>query len=134
LPQAGTLTIKNREVVFSGLSAGKYVIQVTDSCNNKIEFAATLTEPVAAKISVTNIVKSSCTETPNGSFTVNITQGVGPFRYVLTRTETKKEIVKTDFTNMPTWMFNNLAAGEYTVMVYSNNSDACKPVERKLRI
>jgi hypothetical protein len=134
LPQAGTLTIKNREVVFSGLSAGKYVIQVTDSCNNKIEFAATLTEPVAAKISVTNIVKSSCTETPNGSFTVNITQGVGPFRYVLTRTETKKEIVKTDFTNMPTWMFNNLAAGEYTVMVYSNNSDVCKPAERKLRI
>ena len=134
LPQAGTLTIKNREVVFSGLSAGKYVIQVTDSCNNKVEFAATLTEPVAAKISVTNIVKSSCTETPNGSFTVNITQGVGPFRYVLTKTETKKEIVKTEFTNMPTWMFNNLAAGEYTVLVYSNNSDVCKPVERKLRV
>lgn len=134
LPQAGTLTIKNREVVFSGLAAGKYVIQVTDSCNNKIEFAATLTEPVAAKISVTNIVKSSCSETPNGSFTVNITQGVGPFRYLLIKTESKKEIVKSDFTNLPTWMFNNLAAGDYTVLVYSNNSDVCKPVERKLRV
>lgn len=134
LPQAGNLVIKNREVSFTGLPAGKYVIQVLDSCNNKIEFSATLTEPVAAKINVTNIVKSSCTETPNGSFTVNITQGVGPFRYVLTKTETKKEIVKTDFTNNPTWLFSNLTAGEYTVLVYSNNSDVCKPIERKLRI
>lgn len=134
LPQAGTLTIKNREVVFSGLSAGKYVIQVTDSCNNKIEFAATLTEPVAAKINVTNIVKSSCTETPNGSFTVSITQGVGPFRYVLMKRDTNKEIFRSEFTNLPTWMFNSLAAGEYSVLVYSNNSDVCKPVERKLRI
>lgn len=134
LPQAGNLDIKNREVSFTGLPAGKYVIQVLDSCNNKIEFSATLSEPVAAKINVTNIVKSSCAETPNGSFTVSITQGVGPFRYVLTKTETKKEIVKTDFTNNPTWLFSNLTAGEYTVLVYSNNSDVCKPIERKLRI
>ncbi len=134
LPQAGTLTIKNREVVFSGLAAGKYVIQVTDSCNNKIEFAATLTEPVAAKINVTNIVKSSCTETPNGSFTVSIAQGVGPFRYVLMKRDSNKEIFRSEFTNLPTWMFNSLAAGEYSVLVYSNNSDICKPVERKLRI
>ncbi|MDP3392204.1 hypothetical protein [Sediminibacterium sp.] len=134
LPQAGTLTIKNREVVFSGLAAGKYVIQVTDSCNNKIEFAATLTEPVAAKINVTNIVKSSCTETPNGSFTVSIAQGVGPFRYVLIKRDNNKEIFRSEFTNLPTWMFNSLAAGEYSVLVYSNNSDICKPVERKLRI
>lgn len=134
LPQAGSLVIKNREVNFTGLPAGKYTIQVFDSCNNKIEFTATITEPVAAKINVTNLVKSTCTETPNGSFTVNITQGVGPFRYVLIKTETRKEIVKTEFTNMPTWMFNNLPAGEYTVMVYSNNSDVCKPVERKLRV
>ena len=134
LPQAGTVTIKNREVNFNGLPAGKYTIQVLDSCNNKVEFIANITEPVAAKINVTNLVKATCTETPNGSFTVNITQGVGPFRYVLIKTETKKEIVKTEFTNMPTWMFNNLPAGEYTVMVYSNNSDVCKPVERKLRI
>ena len=134
LPQAGTLTIKNREIVFSGLSAGKYVVQVMDSCNNKIEFAATLTEPVAAKINVTNIVKSSCTETPNGSFTVSITQGVGPFRYVLMKRDSNKEIFRSEFTNLPTWIFNSLAAGEYSVLVYSNNSDVCKPVERKLRI
>ena len=134
LPQAGTVDIKNREVVFSGLSAGKYVVQVLDSCNNKVEFTATLTEPVAAKINVTNIVKSNCTETPNGSFTVSITQGVGPFRYVLVKRDNNKEIFRSEFTNLPTWMFNNLAAGEYSVMVYSNNSDICKPVERKFRI
>lgn len=134
LPQAGTVDIKNREVVFSGLSAGKYVVQVLDSCNNKVEFTATLTEPVAAKINVTNIVKSNCTETPNGSFTVSITQGVGPFRYVLVKRDNNKEIFRSEFTNLPTWMFNNLAAGEYSVMVYSNNSDVCKPVERKFRI
>lgn len=134
LPQAGNVSIKNREVNITGLPAGKYTIQVLDSCNNKIEFTANITEPVAAKINVTNLVKSTCTETPNGSFTVNITQGVGPFRYVLLKTESKKEIVKTEFTNMPTWMFNNLTAGDYTILVYSNNSDVCKPVERKLRI
>lgn len=134
LPQAGTMEIKNREVSFSGLMAGKYIIQILDSCNNKIEFAATLTEPVAAKINVTNLVKSSCTETPNGSFTVNITQGVGPFRYVLVKRDTNKEIFRSEFTNLPTWVFNNLQAGEYSVLVYSNNSDVCKPVERKFRI
>ncbi len=134
LPQAGTVDIKNREIIFSGLTAGKYIVQVLDSCNNKIEFTATLTEPVAAKINVTNIVKSNCTETPNGSFTVSITQGVGPFRYVLVKRDTNKEIFRSEFTNLPTWMFNNLAAGEYSVMVYSNNSDVCKPVERKFRI
>lgn len=134
LPQAGTMEIKNREIIFSGLTAGKYIIQALDSCNNKIEFTATLTEPVAAKINVTNLVKSSCTETPNGSFTVSITQGVGPFRYTLIKRDTNKEIFRSEFTNLPTWMFNNLAAGEYSVMVYSNNSDVCKPVERKLRV
>jgi hypothetical protein len=134
LPQAGTMEIKNREIIFSGLTAGKYIIQALDSCNNKIEFTATLTEPVAAKINVTNLVKSSCTETPNGSFTVSITQGVGPFRYSLIKRDTNKEIFRSEFTNLPTWMFNNLAAGEYSVMVYSNNSDVCKPVERKLRV
>ena len=134
LPQAGTMEIKNREIIFSGLTAGKYIIQALDSCNNKIEFTATLTEPVAAKINVTNLVKSSCTETPNGSFTVSIAQGVGPFRYSLIKRDTNKEIFRSEFTNLPTWMFNNLAAGEYSVMVYSNNSDVCKPVERKLRV
>lgn len=134
LPQAGAMEIKNREITFSGLTAGKYIIQVLDSCNNKIEFTATLTEPVAAKINVTNLIKSSCTETPNGSFTVSITQGVGPFRYTLIKRDTNKEIFRSEFTNLPTWMFNSLAAGEYSVMVYSNNSDVCKPVERKLRV
>ncbi|TXT32900.1 MAG: hypothetical protein FD136_1224 [Chitinophagaceae bacterium] len=134
MPQVGTVNMKERTIVFSGLNAGKYSIQILDSCNNKLELSAILTEPAAAKINITNIVKTSCSETPNGSFTVNIAQGVGPFKYVLVKRDNNKEIFKSDFTNLPTWMFNNLSEGDYNIAVYSNNSDKCKPVEKRIRI
>ncbi len=134
LPEVGTVNILDRTVTFNELRAGKYSIQILDSCNNKIDITANLTEPSSAKINVTNIVKTSCSETPNGSFTVNIVQGVGPFRYVLVKKDNSKEIFRSEFTNMPTWMFNSLSAGEYNILVYSNNSDKCKPVEKRIRI
>lgn len=132
-PQIGSVEINNRNLRFKQLLAGKYQISITDSCGQTIEIAATITEPPPVKIDITNIAKSTCTESPNGSFTVTINQGMGPFRYVLL-TQEGLPVYKSEKTNMPSWIFNNLPTNDYRVLVYSNGSDSCKPVERRVQI
>lgn len=132
-PQIGIIEISNRNILFKKLLAGKYQIAITDSCGQTIEMAATITEPPPVKIDITNIAKSTCNETPNGSFTVTINQGMGPFRYILL-TQEGMPVYKSEKTNMPSWIFNNLQMNDYRLLVYSNGSDSCKPVERKVQI
>ncbi len=132
-PQIGIIEMSNRNILFKKLLAGKYQITITDSCAQTIEISATITEPPPVKIDITNIAKSTCNETPNGSFTVTINQGMGPFRYILL-TQEGVPVYKSDKTNMPSWIFNNLQTNDYRVLVYSNGSDSCKPVERKVQI
>lgn len=132
-PQMGIVEIDNRTVRVKKLSSGKYQLSITDSCGQKIDVSATIAEPPPVKIDISNITKSTCNETPNGSFTVTINQGVGPFRYILVTRE-GTQVYKSDKTNMPSWIFNNLSSAEYRVMVYSNGSDSCKPVEKRIII
>ncbi len=132
-PQIGIIEMSNRNILFKKLLAGKYQITITDSCGQTIEMSATITEPPPVKIDITNIAKSTCNETPNGSFTVTINQGMGPFRYILL-TQEGLPVYKSEKTNMPSWIFNNLQMNDYRVLVYSNGSDSCKPVERKVQI
>jgi hypothetical protein len=69
----------------------------------------------------------------NGSFTVNVTQGMGTFKYVLTNKD-GKEISNSDRTASPSNTFTNLTPGDYKLLVYSNGNDSCKPQEKLITI
>lgn len=128
-PELGSIEISDRSVKFKKLPAGKYQFSIIDSCNQKIMVSFSITEPSATKLDISNINKSTCVGTPNGSFTVNVIQGMGSFKYVLTSKE-GKEISNTERTASPSNTFTNLIPGDYKLLVYSNGNDSCKPQEK----
>ncbi len=132
-PELGSIEISERSVKFKKLPAGKYQATILDSCNQKIMVSFSITEPPITKLDITNINKSTCVGTPNGSFSVNITQGMGSFKYVLINKD-GKEISNTDRTVSPSNTFTNLIPGEYKLLVYSNGNDSCKPQEKIITI
>ena len=132
-PEVGSIEINERAIRLKKLIAGKYQITIQDSCNQKINLSIQITEPPATKLEIANINKSTCVGTPNGSFTVNVTQGMGSFKYVLTNKE-GKEISNTERTASPSNTFTNLIPGDYKLLVYSNGNDSCKPQEKMITI
>jgi gliding motility-associated-like protein len=101
----GGLTTAN----VTGLCAGNYTLQVTDSMGCVVFKNITLTDPVAITAS-TSVVNVTCSGLCNGSATANPLTGTGPFTYLW-----------SDINAQTTQTATGLCAGSYTVTVTDAN-------------
>ncbi|MCX6274000.1 MAG: gliding motility-associated C-terminal domain-containing protein [Bacteroidetes bacterium] len=101
---------------FSNLPAGNYNIIVLDTAGCSANNSVLISEPPAISIS-NQVVNAACGQS-NGSTTLNVTGGTGPYQYSIDGTNFQASSV-----------FNNLFAGGYTITVRdANNCVATHPV------
>ena len=96
--------------VFSGLSAGSYVVKVRDASGCTESRTVTISAPSTLSVSVSSKTNVSCSGGNSGSVTLQATGGTTPFLY-------SKDGVY--FSNSPD--FSGLAAGSYTFYVKDDN-------------
>lgn len=91
---------------FSGLASGTYNILVLDNNGCSGGLNVPLIEPNALEISITNQTDATCIDFNDGSIEVSSTGGSAPFTYTINGVSNG---------NNPS--FDNLGAGEYTIIV-----------------
>ena len=96
---------------FSNLSAGDYIITVTDVNNCTVTQAITINEPVSPTLSIISVEDAACGNA-NGSVSVISTGGQAPYTYDIGWGITTES------------NFNNLSEGNYIVAVYDANNCA----------
>ena len=98
----------------AGLSAGTYPVTVTDANGCTATTSATITEPALFQASTVVDSNASCNGDSNGSVTINLTGGVGPFEYTING---------TTYSNFPdpSLPVAGLSAGTYPVTVTDAN-------------
>ncbi len=101
-PFGGTLSTA------SGLTAGNYVVEVTDNNGCEYNHNVSISEPVALSAGLT-ITNPSCAGATDGTITANVSLGTPPYSYFWS------PIGGT--TNQIT----NLGAGNYSVLITDNN-------------
>jgi len=92
----------------NNLSAGIYLLTVTDNKGCTAMLSVTITEPISASLSFsqTNV---SCYGGNDGSIDLTVNGGTSPFTYIWTTGYTTEDI-------------NTLSSGQYTVQVSDDNS------------
>lgn len=100
---------------FSSLAPGTYTVQVTDNCNTSVTASVTVTGSYAVPSPTATTQTTSCPNSSDGSLTVSVTGGLGPFSYSL--------ISPSPVTVGPqaSSVFTGLPAGTYTYQV----TDSC---------
>lgn len=78
-PAAGT----QADNVFSGLSARNYDITITDSAGCTKTISNLVENNPKVKIDSFNVVRPTCKTLLNGTVTVNVSLGVGPYQYAI---------------------------------------------------
>jgi len=101
--------------VFSSLAPGTYTVQVTDNCNTSVTGTVTVTGSYTIPLPTATTQTTSCPNSSDGSLTVNLTGGLGPFSYSLI--SPSPVTVGPQASNV----FTGLPAGTYTYQV----SDSC---------
>lgn len=100
---------------FSSLAPGTYTVQVTDNCNTSVTASVTVTGSYTVPSPTATTQTTSCPNSSDGSLTVSVTGGLGPFSYSL--------ISPSPVTVGPqaSSVFTGLPAGTYTYQV----TDSC---------
>ncbi len=96
--------------LFSGLSAGDYLLVVQDDNGCTIDGNLTIEEQSEVIVIIVSQTDSSCPESPSGTASVTAIGGSGGFSYSLDG---------IDFQTSAT--FSNLAQGDYTITAIDNN-------------
>lgn len=109
LPGVAAGQSTNSGATFSGLGAGVYTIQVVDANGCTVTQAATLSDPSAATVSVSQ-TNLTCFAENDGSITVNASGGTTPYEYSLDGGSFQSN---NEFTG--------LAVGSYTVSMREAN-------------
>jgi hypothetical protein len=99
--------------IFENLAAGDYTayLRSKDNPTNAIQRNFTISSPDDIAITISDITSPTCPDTETGSFKVSATGGTGVFTYKL---DSDSEFQNSD-------VFNELAAGDYTVEVKDEN-------------
>ena len=102
----------------TGLTAGTYILEITDSTNNVLTHTVVITEPAAIVGTVSNKTGGPCSSTATGSATITVTGGIAPFTYTWSHGVTTGNAT-----------LNNLNAGIYNVTITdANGCSASAPV------
>lgn len=97
----------------NNLLAGAYNVTVTDANGCTISDEVTVNQPTNQLVaSISNINNIDCNVNSSGSFTVSATGGTSPYLYSL----------DNGTNNQTSGLFENLAAGTYTVLVTDSNN------------
>ncbi len=100
----------------SGLAAGAYTVTVSDASNCSATLTATIVQP--AQISINhNATDIACFGGANGSISVNVNGGVGPYSYTWSNTSNGTSI-------------SNLNSGSYAITVTDANN--CTTVKNNM--
>jgi outer membrane protein OmpA-like peptidoglycan-associated protein len=93
----------------NGVQAGSYSVKITDG-NGCVQSAnATIVEPAEVMVSLGPVVNNDCFGQTKGSIQINIAGGTEPYRYAWSTGDSTKNV-------------NNLAAGDYTLLVTDANN------------
>lgn len=108
LSGSGTIDGNNVTEMISGLAAGSYLLQVTDSFDVPFEVAITIIEPVALSLNLTpssfGEYNLTCNDEQDGSIESHVQGGTPPFTYSWSNGSESANI-------------SQLGAGEYELMV-----------------
>jgi gliding motility-associated-like protein len=102
----------NTSIKDSVLIAGTYSVTVTDTNGCKGSTSQLITQPTVLKDSISAFTNLSCFGIPNGSATVGVTGGTGPYTYLWNSAPVQLTAIAS-----------NLFAGSYTVTV--NDAHLC---------
>ena len=91
----------------SGLNSGTYTVEITDFSGCTLVESVSLTQPSAIVVTP-NITKVSCFGENDGKVDVEISGGVGPYRYQWSNGATSQDL-------------NNVRSGTYTIVVTDFN-------------
>jgi gliding motility-associated-like protein len=103
-------TIVGRSNIVSGLSAGTYIVGVSDSNGCYAVDTIIITQPTALADTISSLTNVTCHADSNGSATITVSGGVSPYTYSWSQ--------GGNTTNSAT----GLKAGTYTVTVTDSNS------------
>lgn len=95
----------------AGIQAGEYAVQVTDVNGCSSSISSKITQPEALTVSLVDSKNVLNHGGKNGSIDINVTGGVGPYKYKWSNTSTRQDI-------------DSLAAGNYAVRVTDANGCA----------
>ncbi len=98
--------------IFSNLAANAYSVKVKDTNECTFDLPVTITQPEVLNASVSAKTEVSCFGSNTGSVTVSTTGGTAPYRY-----STDNGVTENN-----TGVFDNLPAGDYTVLVKDANN------------
>ena len=113
----------DRTVVFSGLGAGGFTIQVTDA--GLCTFTSTVTLQVPMGISTVSVDtrNSKCNDSTGVIGPIHVFGGVAPYTYTLTDSDgNSKSETPSDSS---TWTFDFLSSGTYSLTVSDSSSALC---------
>ena len=101
--------------LFQSLASGTYKVQVTDNCNTSVTASVTVTGSYTVPSPTATTTPTSCPGSSDGSLTIALTGGLGPFSYSLI--SPSPVTVGPQASNV----FTGLPGGTYTYQV----SDSC---------
>ena len=113
----------DRTVIFSGLGAGGFTIQVTDA--GLCTFTATVTLQVPMGISTVsvNTRNSKCNDSSGAIGPIQVFGGVAPYTFTLTDSDGNSDSQTPS--DSGTWIFDFLSSGTYSLTVSDSGSALC---------
>ena len=113
----------DRTVVFSGLSAGVFTIQVTDAGLCSVTSSVTLQVPMGISTVSVETKNSKCNDLTGVIGPIQVFGGVAPYTYTLT--DSNGDTISQIPSISDIWTFNNLSSGTYTLTISDSGSASC---------
>jgi hypothetical protein len=104
--------------IIENIPAGNYGFVITDAGLCQIYASSNLQTPNSIGLVTVNATNSTCSSS-NGIISVNVGQGLTPFTYTLVYPDSSNENATI---SSPNYIFDNLSAGTYTVLVSDQSS------------
>jgi hypothetical protein len=113
----------DRNVTFSGLSAGQFTIQVTDAGLCSFTSSVTLKVPMGISTVSVETKNSKCNDLTGRIGPIQVFGGVAPYTYTLIGSN--GNTISQVPSDSGTWKFDNLSSDTYTLTVSDSGSADC---------
>jgi phosphatidylethanolamine-binding protein (PEBP) family uncharacterized protein len=113
----------DRTVVFSGLGAGGFTIQVTDAGLCTFTSTVTLQVPMGISTVSVNTRNSKCNDSSGAIGPIQVFGGVAPYTFTLTDSDGNSDSQTPS--DSGTWTFDFLSSGTYSLTISDSGSASC---------